>query len=147
MLMQARYSQMRDIVLAVCGYTANDCLNPFPLKYRSGGSKSIMQWYNFAVMLNHMPFLHNRSEAPLENLTKILAATAVAAGVPNDVTDILCKSTYPSINTFLQDCTSLRPKLGTLNKHTSIQQFQFNCHRFHFNNHDNQPHRSKFGND
>ena len=146
------YSQMRDILLAVGGYTANDCLNSFPLKFRPGGSKSIMQWYNmwsykFAVMLNHMPFLDNMSEAALENVSKIFAATAVAAGLPNDVRDIVCKSTYPSINTFLQDCTSLCPKPGTLNKHTSSHQFQSNGHKPHFNNHGNQPHRPRFGND
>ncbi len=86
------YNQMRDILLAVGGYTPNECLNSFPLKYRPGGTKSITQWfrfhmwsYNFAVMLNHMSFLDNISEAAIDNMSKIFAATAVAAGLPTDI--------------------------------------------------------------
>ncbi len=32
------YNQMRDVLLAVGGYTPNECLNSFPLKYRPGAA-------------------------------------------------------------------------------------------------------------
>ncbi len=84
------YTQMREILLAVGGYTVNDCLNSFPLKYRPGGSTSVTQWFNmwtykFSVMLNGIPFLDNLSEAAIDNIAKIFAATSVAAGLPNDM--------------------------------------------------------------
>ena len=75
------YSQMREILLAVGEYTANDCLNSFPLKYRPRGNKSVTQWHNiwtykFTVMLNSMPFLDNLSEAAIHNIAKNFAATS-----------------------------------------------------------------------
>ncbi len=68
---------------------------------------------------------------------KIFAATAVAAGIPNDVRDIVCKTAYPSINSFLQDCTSLCPKPGAQDRHAMPHPFQSNNHRpqpFHYSN-------------
>ncbi len=107
--------------------------------------------YKFAVMLNHIPFLDHMSEAALESVSKIFAATAVAAGIPNDVRDIVCKTAYPSINSFLQDCTSLCPKPGTQARHATPHPFQSDNHRpqpFHYsNNHGNQTHRQRYGND
>ncbi len=82
------YNQMRDILLAVGGYTPNECLNSFPLKYRPGGTKSITQWfhmwsYKFAVILNHIPFLDNMSEAAIDKMSKIFCSNSSSSRTPN----------------------------------------------------------------
>ncbi len=145
---------MRDILLAVGGYTPNECLNSFPLKYRPCGTKSITQWfhmwsYKFAVMLNHMPFLDNMSEAAIDNMSIIFAATAVAAGLPTDIRDIVCTTVFPNINSFLQECTSLCPKPGSHARHTtSHQSYGYHPHSSsHGNYHSNHTHRARYSTD
>ena len=40
------YQRMRTVLLNSGGYSLSDCLASFPLKFRSNGSKSVMQFFN-----------------------------------------------------------------------------------------------------
>ncbi len=52
------FQTMKSILLTTGGYSFAECINSFPLKYQTNGSKSLLQWFNslrykFSVILEH----------------------------------------------------------------------------------------------
>ncbi len=61
------YDDMKIVLLNIGGYSVSECLNSFPLKFRTGGQKTLLQWYNnwrykFQIILDSLPFLVNCSD-------------------------------------------------------------------------------------
>ncbi len=62
---------MKTILLTTGGYSFAECINSVPLKYRTNGSKSRLQWFNswrykFSVILEHLPFFGDADPADLD---------------------------------------------------------------------------------
>ncbi len=66
-----------------------------------------------------------------------------------DIRDIVCKTVFPNINSFLQECTSLCPKPGSQARHTtSHQSYGYHPHSSsHGNYHSNHTHRARYSTD
>ena len=106
------FADMRTILLNTGGYSLNDCLNSFPLKFRSNGSKSLMQWFNhwkykFGVVLEHLSFLSEYSYEDIESTSQILATIGVLAGMTNDSRESVLNRGHTSNHSFVQDCSAM----------------------------------------
>lgn len=136
----ANYSDMRIVLLNTGGYSLAECLNSFPLKYRTSGSKSMLQWFNhwsykFGVILNSFSFLSGQPDKSIESISQIFASVGILAGLPSDARESVLSRKHASVQAFLQDCNSVcqfsepshRP-----NSHSHSVQSQ---HRSFSNNH------------
>ncbi len=61
------YDNMKIVLLNIGGYSVSECLNLFSLKFRTGGQKTLLQWYNnwrykFQIILDSLSFLVNCSD-------------------------------------------------------------------------------------
>ncbi len=77
---------MKTILLTTRGYSFADCINSFPLKYRTDGSKSLLQWFNSrrCVILEHLPFFGHADSAYLDAVAQTFATIGVLAGMPTE---------------------------------------------------------------
>ncbi len=106
------FSDMRTILLNAGVYSLNDCLQSFPLKFRTSGSKSPMQWFNHwkykcGVILEHFTFLSELPDDQLELMAQSLAAIAVLAGMSSEARESVLNRGHTSVHSFMQDCSSL----------------------------------------
>ncbi len=116
------FAEMRTILLNAGGYSFNDCLQSFPLKFRASGSKSPMQWFNhwcykFGVILDHLTFLSDLTDAQIELMSQSFAIIGVLAGMQPDARESVLNRQHHSIHSFLQDCSSLFSVAESKNKY------------------------------
>ncbi len=76
------YSSMRSILLDVGGYSVSECLDTLDIKYRHGGSLSLMEWftrtmYKFEVILDSLSFLSHCNNKMIESMAKTFSLIGV----------------------------------------------------------------------
>ncbi len=78
---------MRSILLDVGGYSVSECLDTLDIKYRHGGSLSLMEWftramYKFEVILDTLLFLSHCHNKMIESMAKTFSLIGVLVGLP-----------------------------------------------------------------
>ena len=116
------YDDMKLVLLNAVGYSITECLNSYPLKFRTGGTKSVIQWYNnwkykFEVILGSLPFLLNFSDAVVSDMANLFATVGILAGMS-------CASN----STLVHECNSWFLS-------SSVSHSKFVPNNFHFNAH------------
>ncbi len=105
------YQRMRTVLLNSGGYSLSDCLASFPLKFRSNGSKSVMQFFNnwrykYGVMLSQLSFLDCFTEDQLDLISQGVAALGLMAGMSNENRKAVLDTHHDSPQSFVEDCAS-----------------------------------------
>ncbi len=104
------FQTMKTILLTTGGYSFAECINSFPLKYRTHGSKSLLQWFNswrykFSVILEHLPFFGD-DPADLDAVAQTFATIGVLAGMPTELRETVLNRDYDTL-TFINDCNTV----------------------------------------
>ncbi len=102
---------MRTILLNTGGYSLNNCLSSFPVKFRQSGSQSVMQFFNnwkyrYSVMLSQLYFLDVFTEDQLDLICQGVAALGIVAGMPIDACKSVLDRHHNSPQAFVEDCAS-----------------------------------------
>ncbi len=105
------YHRMRTILLNTGGYSLNNCLSSFPVKFRQSGSQSVMQFFNnwkyrYSVMLSQLSFLDVFTEDQLDLICQGVAALGIVAGMPIDACKSVLDRHHNSPQAFVEDCAS-----------------------------------------
>ena len=106
------FQTMKTILLTTGGYSFAECINSFPLKYRTNGSKSLLQWFNswrykFSVILEHLPFFGDADPADLDAVAQTFATIGVLAGMPTELRETVLNRDYDDTLTFINDCNTV----------------------------------------
>ncbi len=104
------YHRMRTILLNTGGYSLNNCLSSFPVKFRQSGSQSVMQFFNnwkyrYSVM-SQLSFLDVFTEDQLDLICQGVAALGIVAGMPIDACKSVLDRHHNSPQAFVEDCAS-----------------------------------------
>ncbi len=102
---------MKLVLLNAVGYSITECLNSYPLKFRTGGTKSVIQWYNnwkykFEVILGSLPFLLNFRDAVVSDMANLFATVGIVAGMSQDHREAVLNKPCASNSAFVQECNS-----------------------------------------
>lgn len=105
------YADARIVLLNAGGYSLTECLSSFPLKFRHGGSKSLIQWFNhwrykFNIMISNLPFSNSMHPTVRDEVANMMATIGVVAGLPQDHRDAVLNRPCPSNARFIHDCNS-----------------------------------------
>lgn len=106
----ATFEGMRVVLLNAGGYSTAECLNSFPLKFRPGGSTSLIQWFNhwknkFTVILDSLPFLSELSDKSVNLMANSFATIGVLAGMSQEHRDVMINKPCTSNQSFIQECS------------------------------------------
>ncbi len=105
------YDEMKIVLLNIGGYSVSECLNSFPLKFRIGGHKTMLQWYNhwrykFQVILDSLPFLVNCPDRVIEDMSNVFATIGILAGMSQEHRDSVLNKHCITNQSFVQECNT-----------------------------------------
>ncbi len=106
-----RFNDIRLVLLNTGGYSLTECLNSFPLKFRPGGSKSLIQWFNhwrykLNILISNLPFSKSLHPNVRGEMADTLASIGVLAGLPQDHRDAVVNRPCLSSAQFVQECNA-----------------------------------------
>ncbi len=139
------FDDMKIVLLNLGGYSFSECLNSFPLKFRLGGHKTMLQWYNhwrykFQVIMDCLPFLVNCTDQNIEFMSNVFATIAVLSGIPQESRDSILARPSNTNEAFIQVCNSWFHNASSSSKPSFPRQQQHQYqhhhsgHRFHSDN-------------
>ncbi len=105
------YVDMRVVLLNMGGYSISECLNAYPLKFRPGGSKTMLQWFNhwkyrFQVILDRLPFLSTFNDKVVEDMSNLFATVGVVAGMSQEHREAVLNKPCHTNQLFIRECNS-----------------------------------------
>ncbi len=125
------YTDTRIVLLNTGGYSLTECLNSFPLKFRPGGNKTLIQWYNhwrykINILISNLPFSNSMHPRVKDEVADMVATIGVVAGLPQDHRDAVINRPSPSNAQFIQECNS-----WYLSSHQSHSKPSSSFNKFH----------------
>ncbi len=133
-----RFNDIRLVLLNTGGYSLTECLNSFPLKFRPGGSKSLIQWFNhwrykLNILIGNLPFSKSLHPNVRDEMADTLASIGVLAGLPQDHRDAVVNRPCLSSAQFVQECNAWylashqsHPKFSSSSQHHKYSSDSYN---------------------